>query len=79
MIVFESSHEVIVTTAAPIADFIREWFIEGGRLLEDYEVYEVEANQGFSFTTSIESDGRGTPTQAVSEATMQRWFNEASE
>lgn len=53
LIVFEGNDEVIITSAAKVNEAIKLWFLEGGRSLDDYEWYLVDADEGFSITTKL--------------------------
>lgn len=51
IIVFEGNSETIVGDAASINDIIRDWFLNGGRSLDDYNTYLVDGSKGFSITS----------------------------
>ncbi len=53
LIVFEGIEEVIIVSAATVNKTIKEWFLEGGRSLNDYEWYLIDADEPFSITTKI--------------------------
>ena len=53
MIVFEGNNEVIVGNAASVNDLIRDWFLNGGRSLDDYDTYLVDGSEGYSFSSKI--------------------------
>lgn len=52
-IVFEGQDEVIIANAATINAVVTDWFLEGGRSLDDYNVYLADSSQGFSIKTSV--------------------------
>lgn len=52
-IVFEGVDEVLVVSSAHVNDFIKEWFLEGERSLDEYDTYLVDGNKGFSVTTRV--------------------------
>jgi hypothetical protein len=53
LIVFENANEVIVGDAASANDIIRDWFLNGKRILDDYDTYLVDGHEGFSFRSKI--------------------------
>lgn len=53
IIVFEGADEVLVVSAAKVNVFIRLWFLEGQRNLDEYDVELVDANEGFAITQRI--------------------------
>lgn len=55
IIVFEGQDEVIVATAANVNAVIKDWFLEGQRCLDNYDIYLVDG-KGFSITTKVKFD-----------------------
>lgn len=53
LIVFENASEVIVGDAATVNDIIRDWFLNGGRSLDDYDTYLVDGSKGYSINSRI--------------------------
>lgn len=51
LIVFEGKDEAIIVSAAAVNRAIKLWFLEGGRSLDDYGWYLVDADEGFSITS----------------------------
>ena len=52
-IVFEGADEVLVISAGNLNNFIEEWFLEGKRNLDEYDVYVTDADAGFQITTRV--------------------------
>ncbi len=57
IVIFEGANEVIVGSAASVNGIIRDWFLNGGRSLDDYDVYLVDGSEGFSLNTTFVADG----------------------
>lgn len=56
IIVFEGRAEVIVATTANVNNIIREWFLNGGRNLDDYNIYVADGDEGFDVRVGLETD-----------------------
>ena len=56
IVVFEGVDEVIVATTVNINQVIKEWFLEGQRCLENYDIYLADGDGGFSVTTRLKFD-----------------------
>ncbi len=56
IIVFEGRTEVIIATAANVNAIIKEWFLEGGRSLDEYNVYLADGSKGFDIRVGIDAD-----------------------
>lgn len=56
IIVFEGRTEVIIATAANVNDIVREWFLNGGRNLDEYNVYLADGSKGFDIRVGIDAD-----------------------
>ena len=52
-IVFEGSDEVIVVSAAKVNRAITDWFLNGGRSLDDYNIYLTDSDAGFQISTGV--------------------------
>ena len=52
-IVFEGADEVLVVSAGNLNNFIEEWFLEGERNLDEYNVYVTDADAGFQISTRV--------------------------
>lgn len=57
-IVFEGRDEVLVVSAAKVNAFVKLYFLEGKRSLDDYDIYLNDIDRGFvvSVTPSFEDD-----------------------
>lgn len=53
VIVFEGTNEVIIASAGSLTAIVKEWFLDGKRNLDDYNVYVTDADAGFQITTSV--------------------------
>ena len=51
VIIFEGRNEVIIVEAGNVNAIVREWFLEGKRSLDDYDVYLTDVRDGFSVVT----------------------------
>ena len=56
IVVFEGVDEVIVATTVNINAVIKDWFLEGNRCLENYDIYLADGEGGFSVTTRLRFD-----------------------
>lgn len=59
VIVFEGDNEVLVVAAASVNAFIREWFLEGGRSLDHYNIYVTDVLKGFAVSASVRFNDSG--------------------
>lgn len=60
IVVFEGQTEVIIAAAANVNAVVRDWFLNGGRSLDDYDVFLADGQEGFAITTGTSFDGRHT-------------------
>ncbi|KKM96013.1 hypothetical protein LCGC14_1182320 [marine sediment metagenome] len=61
VIVFEGVDEVILVDAGNVNAIVREWFLNGQRNMDEYDVYLMDASEGFAITHSMKvNDGRMT-------------------
>lgn len=56
IIVFEGRTEVIIANTSNINDIVKEWFLNGGRNLDDYNVYLANGDEGFDIRVGIDAD-----------------------
>ena len=56
IIVFEGHDEVIVATTVNVNAVIRDWFLEGQRCLENYDIYLADGKAGFSIESRLKFD-----------------------
>jgi len=56
LIVFEGCNEVIVAPSGCLTNVIQTYFVDGGRDIEEYDVYTVDGDAGVSFTAGIKRD-----------------------
>lgn len=59
VIVFEGRNEVIIVEAGNVNAIIREWFLNGGRSLDDYNWYLADVQKGFAVSTSVSFNDSG--------------------
>ena len=71
IIVFEGRTEVIIATAANVNSIIEKWFLNGGRNLDEYNVYLADGSEGFDIRVNIESDGASLVDYDVTELMPQ--------
>lgn len=67
IIVFEGRTEVIIATAANVNAIIREWFLNGDRNLDEYNVYLADGSKGFDIRVSIDADSASLVSYDVTE------------
>ncbi len=53
LVVFEGADEVIIVAAENVNTVVKQWFLEGQRSLDSYNVYLTDAAEGFSITTGV--------------------------
>ncbi len=56
IIVFEGHDEVIIATAVNINTVIKDWFLDGMRCLENYDIYLADGKEGFCITHKMKFD-----------------------
>lgn len=52
-IVFEGADEVLIVSATKVNAFIQEWFLEGQRNMDEYDVTLADIDDGVAFTQRI--------------------------
>jgi len=55
LVVFEGLNETIIASASNINAVIKDWFLEGGRSLDDYDTYLVNGDEGFAVSSRLTS------------------------
>ncbi len=58
VIVFEGQNEVIIVEAGNVNAVVKDWFLNGGRSLDDYDVYLTDVREGFAIIAGTSFDGR---------------------
>lgn len=53
IIVFEGVDEVLVVAASKVNAFINDWFLQGQRNMDEYDVYLTDATKGFQIVHSM--------------------------
>lgn len=59
IIVFEGTDEIIVANFKSIEKIVKLWFLEGQRSLDNYDIYLVDGDEGFSFSSRVCIDTSG--------------------
>lgn len=68
VVVFEGLNEILVVSAANVNAFIRLWFLEGKRNMDEYDVSLTDASEGFAITQRMSfEDGTYHPDFDVTE------------
>lgn len=53
IIVFEGATEVIVASATSVNKIVEEFFLEGGRNMDEYDVYMADGSEGVIIETRV--------------------------
>ena len=57
MVVFTSPYEVIIVAVEHVNKVITDWFLNGGRSLDNFDVYLEDGKEGFAILNQLHLNG----------------------